>query len=174
MKKLTMLMALTTMLFGTAAMASGSHSGGHGHGDASIGEAGKVTEVSRTVEVQMLDSMRFTPAKFTVKQGETIRFIVKNAGQLKHEFVLGTKKDLDAHYEQMKKFPEMEHEDPNMLSVAPGQTGEMVWKFSKAGPVSVGCLHPGHYVAGMKAQIPVARSNGSAKAKSGKEDGHAH
>ena len=174
MKKITMLMALTATLLGTAAMASGSHAGGHGHGDASVGEAGKATEVACTIEVQMLDSMRFTPAKLTVKQGETIRFIVKNAGRLKHEFVLGTKKDLDAHYAQMKKFPEMEHEDANMLSVAPGQTGEMVWKFSKAGPVSVGCLHPGHYDAGMKAQITVARSKGSAKSKPGKGDGHAH
>jgi uncharacterized cupredoxin-like copper-binding protein len=74
----------------------------------------------------------------------------------------------------MKKFPEMEHEDANMLSVAPGQTGEMVWKFSKAGPVNVACLHPGHYDAGMKAQITVAPSKSATKINVAKEDGHAH
>ena len=75
----------------------------------------------------------------------------------------------------MKKFPEMEHADDNMLSVAPGQTGEMIWKFSKAGAVNVACLHPGHYDAGMKASIQVAAVKKAAKGQAAKnEDGHAH
>ena len=99
--------------------------------------------------------MRFTPSQIRVKRGETIRFVVKNSGQLKHEFNLGTEKDLKAHYELMKKFPEMEHDEPNIASVAPGGTGEVVWQFTKAGTVSFACLHPGHYEAGMKGQVKV-------------------
>jgi len=150
------LFALLAACTSAAAIAAGAHAGGHGHGSAVVGQAGKTANVSHTIQVEMLDTMRFTPASFSVKHGETIRFVVKNAGKLKHEFVLGTKKDLDEHYEVMKKFPEMEHAEDNMLSVAPGQTGELIWKFTKAGTVHVACLHPGHYDAGMKAQISVA------------------
>jgi uncharacterized cupredoxin-like copper-binding protein len=151
-------LALLATVVSLQALAAGNHAGGHGHGHNAnaIGEVGKASEVTRTVQVEMLDTMRFVPANLRAKQGETIRFVVKNTGKLKHEFVLGTKADLDEHYEAMKKFPEMEHADDNMLSVAPGQTGEMVWKFSKSGVVHLGCLLPGHYEAGMKGAIKVA------------------
>ena len=147
---------LATALCAVAATAGGTHAGGHDHDESAIGQPGQATKVSRTVQVDMADTMRFTPSKFTVKRGETIRFVVKNSGQLKHEFVLGKAKELREHYEVMKKFPEMEHADANMLSVAPGQTGEMIWQFTKAGPVDFACLHPGHYDAGMKGSIKVA------------------
>jgi uncharacterized cupredoxin-like copper-binding protein len=158
-------LALLATAASLQALAAGNHAGGHGHSHNAnaIGEVGKASEVTRTVQVEMLDTMRFVPATFNAKQGETIRFAVKNSGKLKHEFVLGTKADLDEHYEAMKKFPEMEHADDNMLSVAPGQTGEMVWKFSKSGVVHVGCLHPGHYEAGMKGEIKVATKKTVAK-----------
>lgn len=148
-----------------AVFAGGNHAGGHDHGPAKaavIGEAGVAASVSRTVEVDMSDAMRFTPAAIEAKQGETIRFVVKNSGQLKHEFVLGTDKDLKAHYEVMKKHPHMEHADDNMLSVAPGQSAELLWKFTQAGTVSFACLQPGHYDAGMKGAVAVG---GAAKVK---------
>jgi uncharacterized cupredoxin-like copper-binding protein len=85
---------------------------GHTHGSAdAIGVAGKASEVKRTVKVDMNDAMRFVPASVEVKQGETVRFLITNSGKLKHEFVLGTEKDLKEHYELMKKFPEMEHDE---------------------------------------------------------------
>lgn len=166
---------------GDAALAHGkephakpdSHS--HGHGDA-IGIAGKAEEVTRTINVEMGDNMRFKPSSIAVKQGETIRFIVSNAGQLKHEFVLGTAKALKEHHELMKKFPEMEHADPNMATVAPGKTGEVVWQFTRSGKVDFACLQPGHYDAGMKGAINVAAVRGAAKAAapSDAHDDHKH
>lgn len=124
----------------------------------------------------MTDNMRFTPASITVKQGETIRFAVKNSGQVKHEFVLGTGHALKEHYELMKKFPEMEHSDPNQVTVQPGKTGEVVWRFTKAGEVQFGCLQPGHYDAGMKGQVQVATVKGAAKTStpSDAHAGHPH
>lgn len=104
----------------------------------------------------MGDAMRFTPANIKATQGETIRFVVKNSGKLSHEFVLGTEKDLKAHYEVMKKNPHMEHAEDNMLTVAPGQTAELLWQFTQAGKVDFACLHPGHYDAGMKGAVAVA------------------
>ncbi len=136
-----------------AVFAAGAHAGGHG--TASIGKPGAAGKAQRTITVEMSDTMRFTPDKVTVKRGETIRFIVKNTGKLQHEFNLGTEADLKAHYELMKKFPEMEHDEPNIASVAPGGTGEVVWQFTKPGTVHFACLHPGHFDAGMKGTVTV-------------------
>ena len=149
------------------AKAGDGHAHSHGPGDA-IGVAGQGAKVTRTVTVVMTDSMRFTPASISATQGETIRFTVKNSGQIKHEFVLGTEKELKEHYELMKKFPEMEHSDPNMVTVAPGKTGEVIWQFTKAGKIDFACLQPGHYDAGMKGAVSVAAVKGAAA----KSDGH--
>ena len=137
----------------------GGHAGGGAHGDAesAIGQPGKAAKVSRTVNVEMSDTMRFTPATIAAKQGETIRFVIKNSGQVKHEFSLGTEAELKEHYETMKKFPEMEHDEPSKISLAPGKQGEIIWQFTKAGDVNFACLYPGHYDAGMKGQVKVSK-----------------
>jgi uncharacterized cupredoxin-like copper-binding protein len=113
------------------------------------------------------------PAKLSVKQGETLRLVLKNGGQLTHEIVLGHEKDLRAHAALMKKQPEMEHAEPTMLTLAAGKTGELVWKFSQAGVVNFACLQPGHFEAGMKGQVRVAAGKAS-NPKPSKEDTHAH
>ena len=156
MKSRSILIAVPAVLFAISALAAGTHAGGHGHDDEAIGKPGLAAKVSRTIKVDMLDTMRFTPSSFAVKQGETIRFVVRNVGQLPHEMVLGKEKDLKAHYEVMKKNPEMEHDDPSSVSLQPGKTGEMIWQFTQSGKVDFACLHPGHYDAGMKGQVRVA------------------
>lgn len=138
----------------SAGFASGSHTGGHD--GSAIGQPGKAANVSRTIKIDMTDNMRFTSADIAVKQGETIRFVVQNSGKIKHEMVLGTAKELKEHYEVMKKNPEMEHADENMVSVAPGKSGEIVWQFTKSGKIDFACLQPGHYDAGMKGLVNVA------------------
>lgn len=146
--------AACAMLTGAVStFASGSHAGGHG--TEAIGKPGVAAKVTRTVHIDMTDNMRFTPDTITVRRGETVRFVVKNSGKIKHEFNLGTEKDLKEHYEMMKKFPEMEHDEPNIASVEPGKTGEVIWQFTKAGTVNFACLHPGHYEAGMKGAVKV-------------------
>ena len=152
------------------AWAAGTHAGGHGPDEAVIGKPGVAANATRTVQIDMSDAMRFTPSKLKVKQGETVRFVVRNSGQIKHEMVLGTDKDLAEHYEVMKKNPEMEHADENMVTVAPGKTGEVVWQFTQAGNVSFACLQPGHYDAGMKGAVRVSKVAG---AKDAQSPGHA-
>lgn len=119
------------------------------------GIAGDAKAVSRTVNVSMGDDMRFQPAKLEVKQGETIRFKVKNTGALLHEFVIGTKEDNAKHAELMLKFPNMEHDEPYMVHVDPGKTGEVVWTFNRPGQFEFACLIAGHYQAGMVGTITV-------------------
>ncbi|MBP8100603.1 MAG: cupredoxin family protein [Burkholderiaceae bacterium] len=132
----------------------------HDHDTQAIGAPGDAHKAARTVNVVMTDAMRFVPDHVMARQGETIRFVIQNTGQVKHEFVLGTEAALKAHYELMKKFPEMEHNDPNMVTVAPGQSGEVVWRFTKTGKIDFACLQPGHYDAGMKGAVMVAGKRG--------------
>ncbi|WP_213958719.1 MULTISPECIES: plastocyanin/azurin family copper-binding protein [unclassified Variovorax] len=150
------------LLASGSGFANGTHEGGHGHvaeadADAEVGRPGVAAKATRTVNVDMKDTMRFTPADISVQQNETVRFVVKNSGALKHELVFGTEQELKAHYEAMKKNPGMEHADPNMVTLAPGKSGEIVWQFTKAGKVDFACLQPGHYDAGMKGAVNVTK-----------------
>jgi uncharacterized cupredoxin-like copper-binding protein len=163
--KILMLTALLSLgAVSNSVLASGTHGGGHDDGDAAIGVPGKAAKVTRTIAVDMTDNMRFTLERIAVSRGETVRFRVRNSGKLKHELVLGTKKELEEHYKAMMKFPEMEHADENMITLAPAKSGEIVWKFTKSGKVDFACLQPGHYDAGMKGQVMV-----TAKKKQGKK-----
>jgi uncharacterized cupredoxin-like copper-binding protein len=119
------------------------------------GIAGDAKAVTRIINVVMTDDMRFSPDRIEVKQGETIRFVHKNAGKIMHEFVVGTKKVLDEHAAMMLKFPNMEHDEPYMAHVAPGKTVEMIWTFNRPGEFDFACLIPGHYQAGMVGKIKV-------------------
>lgn len=139
------------------------------HGDADKGQheavrkeqkawgiAGDAKAVMRTVEIRMSDTMRFTPDLIQVREGETVRFVFRNRGKLLHEFVLGTKPELEAHAALMLKFPDMEHDEPYMAHVPAGKKGEIVWNFNRAGEFDFACLIAGHYQAGMVGKVRVA------------------
>ena len=113
----------------------------------------------RTIECKMLDTMRFSPERIDAKLGETIRFRMRNTGGMLHEFVIGTVKENQAHAELMKKFPDMEHDEPYMAHVPPGKTAEIVWTFNRPGEFEFACLIAGHYDAGMKGTIKVSATN---------------
>ncbi len=154
MKLKSIITAAAIALVASTALASGNHAGGHGESDA-IGKPGKAANAKRTITVDMRDTMRFIPDSISVKQGETIKFIVKNSGKIKHEMVLGSEKELKEHYEVMKKNPEMEHADDNQVTVLPGKSGVIVWQFTKAGKINFACLQPGHYDSGMEGAVVV-------------------
>ena len=169
----TFFVAAALCAVGWTAQASGTHAEGHAHEGPSIGEPGRADKISRTVIIDMQDNMRFAPATVSVKQGQTIRLVVRNTGALPHELVLGNIKDLQEHAKAMQKFPDMEHEEPHMLSVAPGKQGELIWHFTSASTVDFACLRPGHYEAGMKGKIQVAKRKAAAKNKES-HDAHQH
>lgn len=153
----TPFVALALILSG-AAVAAGDHAhGGHEMPAAAapIGKPGDPARVTRTVDIDMSDAMRFTPASIDVKAGETVRLNVRNSGKIRHELVLGTDADLQAHYAMMMQDPGMRHEEANAVSLEAGKRGQIVWRFDKAGTVSFGCLEPGHYAAGMKGLVSV-------------------
>ncbi|MES2784247.1 MAG: cupredoxin family protein [Pseudomonadota bacterium] len=125
------------------------------------GIAGDAKAAKRTIEVSMSDDMRFTPSSIEVKQGETVRFVVTNKGQVRHEMVIGDKKTLDEHAALMAKFPTMEHDEPYMAHVPAGKKETLVWTFNRPGEFDFACLIAGHYQAGMVGKINVAAAGGA-------------
>lgn len=161
--KLSLLAAVITMLLvSTSAIAHGEKAHSRKFSPAQLaeekafGKAGDPGKVTRTIRFSMSDKMRFDPSHITVKQGETVRFIVKNNGKLMHEMVFGTPRELKEHADLMKKFPDMEHDEPYMAHVAPGKTGEIIWQFTRAGEFDFACLIAGHFDAGMMGKVKVA------------------
>lgn len=149
-KRVPLLLAIALVHLASAAIAHGDE-----NPDGAYGRPGDAAKASRTVAIDMSDSMRFTPALVTVRKGETIRFVLTNSGKVKHEMVLGSSKELKEHAALMLKFPGMEHADPNRLSVDPGKTGALIWQFTRAGTFDFACLQPGHFEAGMRGKIAV-------------------
>jgi uncharacterized cupredoxin-like copper-binding protein len=49
----------------------------------------------------------------------------------------------------MRKMPNMAHDDPNTVTVDPGQTRALTWRFDGDQPVVFACNIPGHAEAGM-------------------------
>ncbi|WP_310615087.1 plastocyanin/azurin family copper-binding protein [Limnohabitans sp.] len=124
----------------------------------------------REVAIEMQDNMRFSPEHLQVKQGETIRFTLKNLGKVRHEWVIGSAKELQEHAAQMKKMKIDTHNqahkntdshehahggDAQALSLAAGEQGTLTWTFNQAGDVAMACFELGHYEAGMRGVIHV-------------------
>ena len=140
-----------------------------------IGEKGNPSEANRTITVKMYDNY-FEPAQIQIKKDETIKFIVLNVGELVHEFNIATKEMHIKHQPEMmmmvkneillidrvdkekmkqmsKKNPSMGHSHSNSVLLSPGETGELVWKFSNKSKLEAACNVPGHYEVGMIAKI---------------------
>ena len=125
-----------------------------GHANYSAGEPGNPKKPARTVKVVMKEMM-FDPSLIEVRKGEQIRFILENDGTEVHEFMLATSAENHKHGELMKKYPDMEHDDPNGKRVAPHSRTEILWKFTKTGEFEYACLIPTHYDFGMFGKVVV-------------------
>lgn len=166
MKK-TLLMAALFALAGTAVHAHGNKSAptaaAHPAEQKEWGIAGDRHAAMRTVTLDMDDSMRFMPDTITVKEGETVRFVVNNKGRMLHEMVIGTAQELREHAALMAKFPNMVHDEPYLTHVEPGKSGEILWNFNRAGAFEFACLITGHYEAGMRGTLTVTPVPGTTK-----------
>ncbi|WP_395667070.1 plastocyanin/azurin family copper-binding protein [Methylocella sp.] len=164
MKSAFRLAAAGCLAFGGPVFAHGDHAGhdgdgGHAaRGEFAFGTPGDPAKPARTVEVTMREEggkMLFSPRRVDISQGEQIRFVLKNAGALEHEFVLGSQEANQAHAAAMAANPGMSHEEPNEISLKSGATGELVWTFTQTGDFDYSCLIPGHREAGMSGVLVV-------------------
>jgi uncharacterized cupredoxin-like copper-binding protein len=168
MNKRTVNVFFMSLIMGACSSLTWADGSGHSHHEnmnsgamaeeSNFGKPGVASKVTRTIEVSMGNDMRFTPDLIQIKQGETIRFILKNTGSTPHEMVLGTADEIREHAEMMKKMPNMQHTDPSMARVDPGKSGEIIWNFDIDGSFKFACLIPGHLEAGMSGTIIVSPS----------------
>jgi uncharacterized cupredoxin-like copper-binding protein len=150
--------AALTLATGLALAAPGEP--GHSHKSFAAGEPGDPKKpVARTIEVTMKETddakMLFEPNTVEIKRGEQVRFVLRNVGQVDHEFMLDSVSNNAKHKIQMEKNPDMEHDDPNGKRLSPKGSDEIVWRFTKAGTFEFACLIPGHYESGMKGTVVV-------------------
>ena len=142
-----------------------------------IGEPGHLNEVDRTIEIKMFDNY-YEPNQIDIKKGETIKFVVKNLGELVHEFNIATKEMHIKHQPEMLKMVAMEillgdridmkkmkeaaksdhsmaHSHSNSVLLEPNEKGDIVWKFENAMNIEIACNVPGHYQIGMIAKVDI-------------------
>ena len=142
-----------------------------------IGSKGNETDVTRVIKVVMYDNY-YEPSSFQIKEGETVKFEVENAGMLVHEFNIANKMMHMKHQpemtkmaengillafsidkEKMKKMAKMDksmgHSHSNSVLLEPKQKGDIIWKFDNAVNIEVACNVPGHYQAGMIAKVNI-------------------
>jgi len=159
----------------------GQGMGSHHGKAAAIGQPGKASAVTRTIDIVMQDNF-YEPAEITVKAGETVRFKIANKGTLLHEFGLGTAAMHAAHQKEMMvmmehgmiKADRVNHERMKMdhgpghghmnhkhgpehgsVLVEPGKSAEIIWTFPKSMTLEFACNIPGHYEAGMVGPLKV-------------------
>ena len=124
-----------------------------------IGSKGDEVDVTRVIKVVMYDNY-YEPNSFQIKNGETIKFEVQNAGMLVHEFNIANKMMHMKHQpemmkmveneilladsidkEKMKKMAKMDkamaHSHSNSVLLEPKQKGEIIWKFDNAVNIEV-------------------------------------
>ena len=140
-----------------------------------IGVKGNEENVDRVIKVLMYDNY-YQPNNFKIKKNETIKFVVENKGELVHEFNIATKAmhlkhqpemmmlveneiilsdkiDKKKMMEMAKKNPSMAHSHSNSVLLSPGESADLIWKFTNSVKIEAACNVPGHYEAGMVAEI---------------------
>lgn len=111
----------------------------------------------REVSVTMTDELRFEPGVVTVSTGETVRFVVHNAGDVDHEFLIGDEAAQAEFGAEMAKGHEGAHVGGAGIALGPGESGAFAYTFDQPGELLIGCHEPGHYDGGMVASITVQR-----------------
>ncbi len=155
---LTVLMTIVPLAVAAHDGEQHSKTNDHHHAIFSAGEPGDASKPARIIKVIMSESdgkMLFAPARIELKEGDQVKFVLFNRGELDHEFVLASTADNLKHAEEMKKNPDMAHEEPNSSRLSPKQSGQIVWRFTKSGEFEYACLIPGHREAGMIGTIVV-------------------
>jgi uncharacterized cupredoxin-like copper-binding protein len=155
--KTTPLLAALCLLAAAPTFAAGEHDHHHGGGEQgqySFGSPAQATNTARTIRITANDTPRFVAQDpLVIKKGETIQFVITNAGEHRHEFAVGDRASQRAHALMMKKDPDMKHDaDPAVVSIAAGETKTLVWTFDKtpASPIELACHVGDHYAEGMR------------------------
>jgi len=155
-------MLFRRLAVGALALAAAMPASAHGPDQPmSGGKPGDAARAGRTIEIAATDNA-FSLKSLSVRDGETVRFVIRNDGFETHEFMIGTAHEHAEHLAMMKAMIEqqkktghatpMDHHD-NGVTVLPGETATLVWTFARAANLQFACDIPGHYEDGMHGTI---------------------
>jgi len=130
---------------------------GHGRTGAAFGRPGNPTKASVRILLEAYDPNRFDLDQLSVRAGETLEIVVRNAGHSRHEFVIGERQHQAEYARIVAAMPDTRHEHDNVLTVDPGQTRSIVWEFGDTAEVELACHMHGHYEQGMLVRVTVHR-----------------
>jgi uncharacterized cupredoxin-like copper-binding protein len=108
-------------------------------GEAAHGRAGDARKAARTVALEMTSSGACSPATIAVKKGETVRLVARNRSDSAQDLALGTTGDLRFHAEMARRFPQAQAARSGRITVKPGESGTLVWHFTRAGTFDLAC-----------------------------------
>jgi uncharacterized cupredoxin-like copper-binding protein len=159
------LLVVVMLLAGGGGHGPGRHTGSGGAGGdgapfggnqnpGGVGGPADADEAARMVKITTVDTTRFTPSRISVSAGETVTFVVTNTGQAVHDFTLGDAAMQREHAEMMAHIPAGRgHDTPNSITLEPGTTKQLTWRFGDSATLEYGCHEAGHYQAGMRGQV---------------------
>jgi uncharacterized cupredoxin-like copper-binding protein len=111
------------------------------------------------VTIEMRDTL-FSPDDLTVDRGQEVTFRFVNKGKLRHDAFIGDEEAQGMHEEEARMSDDEGHgghaaEEKDAITVEPGKTGTLTYRFTKRGETIIGCHEPGHYTAGMRMKVDV-------------------
>jgi uncharacterized cupredoxin-like copper-binding protein len=121
-------------------------------------QSGSRKAATATIDVSV-EAMSFQPSRFNVAAGQTVTFHFHNAASVVHEALIGNAAIQDKHEQEMRGMGGTNTSGmsgDNVVIVQPGATQTLVYHFAQPGSVIIGCHEPGHYAAGMRADVTVA------------------
>jgi uncharacterized cupredoxin-like copper-binding protein len=104
------------------------------------------TTVPRIAPITMTDALKFDPAIESAARGETVAFVLINAGTATHEFQVGPADAVAANKVDGKTVVEV-------ADINGGHVAELTYTFPATGAFAFACHVPGHYEAGMKGTV---------------------
>lgn len=138
-------------------MAADDHDDAHGDTEDHDDDV-TAQDVDRVVDVDMQD-IAFSAEQLQFTVGERVRFVFENTGAAPHEALIGDLHLQEEHETDMAEGNGHDdgghHGDMSMISLEPGETGELVHEFTEPGEFWIGCHVPGHWDAGMRTSITV-------------------
>ena len=162
--KYSFFLTLVLPLSALAGPGDGHHAHHHDNVMSKVGMPAMKSESMKTITLTTEDNMKFNFSELPdIKAGDVITFVVTNTGKIPHEFSIGDEAEQNAHREMMRKMPNMVHEDGNTITVQPGETKELTWKFMGHTDVVFSCNIPGHHEAGMHHRAAIQQAGDDAE-----------
>lgn len=147
-------LSLAAVLFGAVLLAGGCA----GQSAAVVPPFPPTPDMAPPVRVAVdMFEMGYAPAQIRVPAGRPVIFEVTNTGVVPHEFYVGPEESQQHHADEMAAGTEPHH-DGQEIMLDPGDSGELMMEFWTHGELLVGCHVPGHYEAGMKANLTIVPS----------------